>query len=128
MPPQPSRSIVFVVDDESIIASTFELILISSGFDARAVVDPLVALQAAESASPDLLLTDVVMPNLTGIQLAIKVQDLRPSCKVLLSSGQTVTAELLDAARLQGHHFEILAKPVHPVDLLEKITEMFGQA
>ena len=128
MPPQPSRSIVFVVDDESIIASTFELILISSGFDARSFVDPLEALQAAESASPDLLLTDVVMPNLTGIQLAIKVQDLRPSCKVLLSSGQTVTAELLDAARLQGHHFEILAKPVHPVDLLEKITEMFGQA
>jgi YesN/AraC family two-component response regulator len=81
-----------------------------------------------ESASPDLLLTDVVMPNLTGIQLAIKVQDLRPSCTVLLSSGQTVTAELLDAARLQGHHFEILAKPVHPVDLLEKITETFGQA
>jgi DNA-binding NtrC family response regulator len=128
MPPQPSRSIVFVVDDESIIASTFELILISSGFDARSFVDPLEALQAAESASPDLLLTDVVMPNLTGIQLAIKVQDLRPSCKVLLSSGQTVTAELLDAARLQGHHFEILAKPVHPVDLLEKITETFGQA
>jgi DNA-binding NtrC family response regulator len=128
MPPQPSRSIVFVVDDESIIASTFELILISSGFDARSFVDPLEALQAAESASPDLLLTDVVMPNLTGIQLAIKVQDLRPSCTVLLSSGQTVTAELLDAARLQGHHFEILAKPVHPVDLLEKITETFGQA
>ena len=128
MPPQPSRSIVFVVDDESIIASTLELILISSGFDARSFVDPLEALQAAESASPDLLLTDVVMPNLTGIQLAIKVQDLRPSCKVLLSSGQTVTAELLDAACLQGHHFEILAKPVHPVDLLEKITEMFGQA
>ena len=128
MPPQPSRSIVFVVDDESIIASTFELILISSGFDARSFVDPLEAHPAAESATPDLLLTDVVMPNLTGIQLAIKVQDLRPSCTVLLSSGQTVTAELLDAARLQGHHFEILAKPVHPVDLLEKITETFGQA
>jgi hypothetical protein len=43
MPPQPSRSIVFVVDDESIIASTFELILISSGFDARSFVDPLEA-------------------------------------------------------------------------------------
>jgi hypothetical protein len=44
-----------------------------------------------------------------------------PSCKILLFSGQAATADLLDRARVQGHEFEILAKPVHPQDLLARL-------
>lgn len=119
------RWIAFVVDDEDLIASTLELILISQGFDARSFVDPVDALRAAQSASPDLLMTDVVMPNMTGIELAIQIRQLCPDCKILLSSGQIVTSELLAAAGLQGHQFEILPKPVHPNDLLETIAKLF---
>jgi hypothetical protein len=44
-----------------------------------------------------------------------------PNCKILLFSGQATTADLLEKARLEGHEFEILAKPVHPTDLLAKL-------
>jgi hypothetical protein len=44
-----------------------------------------------------------------------------PSCKILLFSGQAATADLLEKARMEGHEFEILAKPVHPTDLLAKL-------
>jgi hypothetical protein len=44
-----------------------------------------------------------------------------PKCKILLFSGQAATADLLDRARSQGHEFEILAKPVHPQDLLARL-------
>jgi hypothetical protein len=44
-----------------------------------------------------------------------------PACKILLFSGQAATADLLEKARAQGHQFEILAKPVHPQDLLAKL-------
>jgi len=44
-----------------------------------------------------------------------------PKCKILLFSGQAATAALLDDARRRGHEFEVLAKPVHPTDLLAKI-------
>ena len=44
-----------------------------------------------------------------------------PNCKILLISGQAATADLLERARAQGHEFEILAKPVHPTDLLAKL-------
>ena len=72
-----------------------------------------------------MLLTDVVMPKMTGIELAIQIKQFCPDCKVLLSSGQIVTNELLLAARSAGHHFEILAKPVHPEELLETIEKLF---
>jgi DNA-binding NtrC family response regulator len=118
---------VFVVDDEFIIASTLGLILRSKGFDAISFNGPLDALEAARTLAPDLLLSDVVMPGFSGIELAIRLQALCPNCKVLLFSGQAATAGLLEAARSRGHNFEILSKPVHPTDLLKKIAETTGK-
>jgi DNA-binding NtrC family response regulator len=117
---------VFVVDDEFVIASTLGLILRHKGFDAISFHTPLDALQAASSQAPDLLISDVVMPQLSGIELAIRLQEQCPNCKVLLFSGQAATAGLLETARANGHNFEILAKPVHPTDLLRKIAESTG--
>ncbi len=118
--------LIFVVDDEKLIASTLTLILTGRGFYARSFCDPLDALQAAQSTPPDLLLSDVVMPNMNGIELAIRMKQLCPDCRILLSSGQVATSELLAAARLEGHHFDILAKPVHPNTLLERLQELFN--
>ena len=64
---------------------------------------------------------DVIMPDMNGIEAAIHIRKFLPSCKVLLFSGQAATADLLESARSQGHEFEILAKPVHPQDLLAKL-------
>jgi DNA-binding NtrC family response regulator len=121
---QPRKQLrVFVVDDEFIIASTLGLILRNKGFDAVSFKGPLEALEAARSLNPDLLISDVVMPGFSGIELAIRLQAQSPHCKVLLFSGQAATAELLEAARAKGYDFEILSKPVHPIELLKKIAE-----
>jgi CheY-like chemotaxis protein len=68
-----------------------------------------------------MLIADVVMRGMTGIEAGIVIRNKLPKCKILLFSGQTATTELLEQARRQGHEFEILAKPVHPADLLEKL-------
>ena len=114
---------VFVVDDERLIASTTTTILQLSGYETRSFANALEALEAARTVRPDLLIADVIMPGLSGIDLAIRFKELYPTCKVLLLSGQTKTTDLLEAARQQGHDFEILAKPVHPTDLLARIKE-----
>jgi DNA-binding response OmpR family regulator len=123
-----NRTVAFVVDDEDVIASTLELILLSRGFAVRSFVDPTDAAEAARTVKPDFLLTDVMMPKLNGIELAIKVKEINPHCCVLLFSGQASTSDLLARAIEQGHSFDILAKPVHPLELLGKIAELLGES
>ncbi len=121
------RIVAFVVDDESIIASTLELILLSNGFDVRSFVDSTDAAEAAQSIRPGFLLTDVIMPKLNGIELALKVREVNPDCCVLLFSGQANTNNLIAEAADRGHCFDVLAKPVHPTELLAKINELLGK-
>lgn len=116
---------VFVVDDEDVIASSLAMILrYQGGFHARSFTNPLEALRAAQLDCPDLLISDVLMPELSGVELAIQLGERCPDCKVLLFSGQAAGAELLESARKMGYRFELLMKPVHPADLLAKIQEV----
>ncbi len=116
---RPTR--VFVVDDERTIAETLALILSRNGFSAIFFVDPVAALQAARIDAPDLVISDVMMPQMSGVDLAIQITGQLPACKILLFSGQAATLDLLQEARAQGHDFHLLAKPVHPSDLLKKM-------
>lgn len=119
---------VFVVDDEKIIAETLTAILRREGFAARFFLDPREALKAALAGPPDILLSDVIMPQMSGQDLAITVRSLHPECKVLLFSGQAETEDLLLDARRQGHDFLLLVKPIHPVELLRHIREQASLA
>lgn len=114
---------VLVVDDERVIADTLAIILNKSGFDASAVYTGTAAVDEARSVHPDLIISDVIMPDMNGIEAAIRIREFLPGCKILLFSGQAATADLLESARANGHEFEILAKPVHPQDLLAKLRE-----
>jgi DNA-binding NtrC family response regulator len=120
---------VFVVDDEKVIATTLATILRGKGFEAESYSNPLLALKAASENHPALLISDVSMPEMTGVELAIKVKEICPQCKVLLFSGQAATVDLLEQARKDGHDFELLVKPVHPTDLLRAIGrhELLGR-
>jgi DNA-binding response OmpR family regulator len=119
---QSKEQIVYVVDDERVIAETLATILCRSGFAAKGFQDPLDVLEyAASGAPPDLLIADVMMPGMTGIELAIQIRRTYPVCRVLLFSGRADTADLLETARRQGYDFELLSKPVYPADLLERV-------
>jgi DNA-binding response OmpR family regulator len=112
---------IFVVDDEHVIAATLAAILQMNGFSARFFTDPVEALAAARSDAPDLLISDVAMPGLSGVDLAIQLKAQHPECKILLFSGQAGTLDLLKDARGQGHNFQLLQKPVHPSVMLSRI-------
>jgi CheY-like chemotaxis protein len=117
----PSKHRVIVVDDEETIATTLAIILNQEGFEARAVFSGEQAIELLDSFRPEMMIADVVMPGMTGIEVAITVRSRLPDCKILLFSGQAATANLLEQAKVQGHEFEIVAKPIHPTDLLAKL-------
>jgi len=112
---------VLVVDDERVIADTLAMILNQSGFEARAAYSAEKALELGTTFTPDMLISDVIMADLNGIDAAIQFRGMLPKIKILLFSGQAATADLLEKARTRGYEFEILAKPVHPQDLLNKL-------
>ena len=112
------RPLVLVVDDESAIADTLVQILTRSGFSAVAAYDGQSALETALLMPPHLLLTDVSLPGMNGIDLAITLRRIYPDCKVILFSGQASTMDLLGSANRSGHHFQLLHKPIHPSELL----------
>jgi CheY-like chemotaxis protein len=97
------------------------MILNQSGFQAKAVYSGEAALESAAVYQPDMLIADVIMADLNGIDAAIQIRALLPKIKILLFSGQAATADLLEKARAHGYEFEILAKPVHPQDLLTRL-------
>jgi len=70
---------------------------------------------------PDVLISDVVMRGITGIEVAIHVHQHFPACRVLLFSGQASTSDLIQAADTKGYRFDILTKPVHPEVLLDYV-------
>lgn len=117
--PSESRLRVLVVDDNVRIADTTAEVLEQAGFEARTAYTGEMALQAAASFSPDCLLSDVVMPGMNGVELAVAVRANYPATRVVLISGQVGISEILDDAAARGLEFELLAKPIHPSRLID---------
>jgi len=115
---------VLIADDEHLIADTLAMILNRSGFDARAAYSGEAAVELATDFQPHVLIVDVVMLGMNGIDAAIEVQSMLPSCKILLFSGQAATEGLLEKARTEGHEFDILVKPIEPDELLGKLRSV----
>jgi DNA-binding NtrC family response regulator len=122
-----SAARVFVVDDEQVIASSLAAILKLYGYCATSFTSALEALEAARSRAPDLLISDVVMPGVSGVDLAIQIKAECPECKVLLFSGQAATQDLLEDACRQGYDFELLPKPIHPSAMLARVGELAAE-
>ena len=112
---------IFVVDDEPVIVKTVVALLQINGFSASPFTNPLDVLNRAQFEAPDLLICDVMMPQLSGIELAIRIKDLCPRCKILLFSGHGNVDLMLESAQAKGYGFNLLSKPIHPRDLLDRV-------
>jgi CheY-like chemotaxis protein len=115
---------VLVVDDERLLADTTAAILRRSGFEAKTAYDGFNALEMALSFSPNCLLTDIMMPGMNGVELAIAVTKLYPHVKTLLFSGQAGISDILRQSKEKGYEFPLLAKPVHPLRLVEQLKDL----
>lgn len=118
-----AQSLVLIVDDERNIADTLSIILSKSGFATMTAYDGVTALEFARTIPPDIVISDVAMPGMSGVQLAIRLTEVIPECKIILFSGQASTVDLLENARQDGYYFNTLTKPVHPKEMLRHVSE-----
>jgi DNA-binding NtrC family response regulator len=117
---------ILVVDDEPALASTLVAIFQLSGYTASAVHSAEAALAFIAACQPSLVVSDVVMPGMDGIAMTKIIGKSHPDCPVLLFSGNADTQDLLEAARQDGHAFEVLAKPVPPPQMLAKVASLLS--
>ena len=115
---------VLVVDDERLVADSLVEILNLFGFNAYSRYSGAQAIDRAATVPFDVLISDVVMEEMTGIDAAIEICKVLPNCKVLLVSGNTRTTDMLKDAHERGHDFDILAKPVHPLVIIDRLKAM----
>ena len=115
---------ILIVDDEKNIADTLAMVFKIKGHESMAVYSAESAVESVEVFEPDVVISDVIMGKMTGIDLAIYLSRARPDCKVILFSGQTATADLLSEANKKGHELHLLAKPIHPQKLFEELGIM----
>jgi CheY-like chemotaxis protein len=109
---------VLVVEDEPVVLHTLGLILKQHGYEVRGARDGKEALAIAPEFRPDTLLCDINLPDMDGIQVAVRLKQELSHCRVILLSGEISSTELLDEAAGRGIHFEVLAKPAEPQHLL----------
>ena len=115
---------VFILDDERVIADTLASILRHEGYSATAFFNPQQVVQACSEKPPDILISDVIMPQMNGIELAVHMKEYYPNCRVLLISGQKETQTLVAEAAAKGHQFNVIAKPILPMNLLQELTKL----
>lgn len=112
---------LLVVDDEIHIARSLRDILSMEGYSVVTASNGEEAVHMAAEWRPDLVLSDVVMPRMSGVEACIRIRSFLPTCKFVLLTGHAVVHDLMRDARARGHEFDILFKPVHPLDLIEHL-------
>jgi CheY-like chemotaxis protein len=130
-PPPDSRAIVttgtetiLLAEDHDDVRSVTRDILVASGYTVLEARNGPDAIQIAQAASGpiDLLVTDVVMPQLSGWELAKRLEESRPGLKVLYMSGHTDDA--LVRHGIFAAHVAFLSKPFRPEVLAQKVREV----
>jgi CheY-like chemotaxis protein len=112
---------VLVVDDDPDTVLLSAALLTANGCDVSSTCDPIAALATALVFRPDVLLTDVAMPGMLGVELACKVVEAVPTCRVVFHTGEALLIQNCGlAGALPG--FAVLEKPVVVDDLLRDVV------
>lgn len=124
-PHEPTRhastGTVFVVEDDAQLRALIESVLTRAGYDVEAHESSVAALAAISRATASLVLTDIVMPDIDGFELAEHVRSLDPAIPVLLMSGYSADASRLAEVLGSSRAVDFLAKPFTIDELLSSV-------
>ena len=126
--PRGGAELIVVVEDEDALRKLAARILTDLGYEVIACCDAASALSVVEKLTRpiDLLFTDVIMPGMSGRDLAAHLRAARPSLRVLFTSGYTRDVLVVDDASEQG--VEFLRKPYVPDELARRVRDLLDRA
>jgi len=119
----PLKRILLAEDDES-MRGFLERALVKAGYEVCAFADGLAAFERLKEETFTLLLTDIVMPQMDGIELARRAGELDPDLKIMFITG--FAAVTLNSDQQPPKDARILSKPFHLKDLVQEIDKILG--
>ena len=114
---------VLVVDDEAPVRELLERIFAEAKYEVETVPDGLAAIARLRAASFDLLVTDLRMPGMGGLELAHEAKRLSPAIKIVVITGYPSQSSAIDAVNVGVDGY--LMKPFHAIDLLTAAARAF---
>ena len=114
---EATKETILVVDDEPEVRALVREMLTLQGYTVIDTGDPFEARRIVESQPVHLLLTDVVMPIMNGLELAKRVEASSPTTKILLMSGYSTAA-------VKGSGRPLVSKPFRSSDLVNAVRQM----
>ena len=124
---EPAGESVLVVDDDPFIARLLEIELRAAGYEVRVAGDGVQALEAAQERCPDLVLADVMMPNMDGFELTrrLRMDERTTGAKVILLTARGMSADRLEGFAVGADDYVI--KPFDTPELLARIGEVLAR-
>lgn len=115
---------ILIIDDEKNVTDTLALILKYAGHEVRCAYSSADASEVLHSFAPECAICDLILAGGNGIDFCVSLAAARPGCRILLSSGQSETSQLVQDARARGFTWELLVKPQDPGELLKKLASL----
>jgi len=119
----PARRILLAEDDESMRAF-IERALIKAGYEVTSFANGREAYERIKTEPFTLLLTDIVMPQMDGIELARRASEIHPELKIMFITG--FAAVTLNTSTQAVKDAQVLSKPFHLKDLVREIDRLLG--
>ena len=127
-PKEKHRATIVIVDDEAHVAVTLSEILERREYRTVWFTEPLAALALMKLHKPDLLLTDITMPVLDGIDLALCLKEIYPNCPVLVVSAVVDDPRFAERIAGAGVTVSLERKPLQVCRLLSRVAELVPAA
>jgi PAS domain S-box-containing protein len=116
---------ILVVDDSEAILKIVDRVLGNLGYDILVEIKPIRALEIVRDEEIDLMLVDILMPEMNGVQLVKEVRALKPSMKALMMTGYSSSGIL---EQVTAADLPVLWKPFTPSTLAERVRELLDGA
>lgn len=119
---------ILLIDDDPAIRAVFKEYLEGRGYDVDVATDGKEGLSALNARKPDLVITDVMMPEKDGVEVVLELRESHPDLPVIAISGGMRIAPLdfLPMIKKFGA-YRVFYKPVDPEELLSAVREMLAE-
>lgn len=116
---------ILVVDDEEIVRISCERILVPAGFHVDVTPDGRKALQMLDQNKYDLVLTDLKMPHMDGMEVLAEIKKRLPDARVIIITGYSTIEIAVKAIKMGAYNY--IEKPFNPEVLISAVKEALGE-